>query len=136
MLTVGSTADTGESVTLYDALETLSFRSTNNINESDRVSDDIGQRYSVAEFEILCEIGRELDEFAHRFGPCLFEMPLERRAGVLFCSFVIGKLYSGITIFFYCTYLRNNTRPSFDDSAWQIFAISTENGSHSDFLSN
>jgi len=55
---------------------------------------------------------------------------------VLLCGFVIGKLYSGITIFLDCTQLRDNTRPSFDNGAWNILSISTENGSHSDFLSN
>ena len=51
-------------------------------------------------------------------------------------DFVIGKLDGGITIFFNRTQLRDNTRTSLDDGAWNIFSISTENGSHSDFLSN
>ena len=51
-------------------------------------------------------------------------------------DFVIGKLYGGITIFFYRTNLRNNTWTSLDDGAWNILSISTANGSHSDFLSN
>ena len=51
-------------------------------------------------------------------------------------SFVIGKLHGGITIFLYRTHLRDNTWTSLNDSAWNIFSISTENGSHSDFLSN
>ena len=55
---------------------------------------------------------------------------------MLFCGFVIGKLYSGITIFLYCTELRNNARTSLDNGAWKILSIGTENGSHSDFLSN
>ena len=49
---------------------------------------------------------------------------------------VIGKLYSGITIFLYCTELRNNARTSLDNGAWNILSLGTENGSHSDFLSN
>ena len=55
---------------------------------------------------------------------------------MFFCGFVIGKLHGGITIFFYRTDLRNNTRTSLNNGAWNIFSISTENGSHSDFLSN
>ena len=71
-----------------------------------------------------------------RSGSCLCEMPFERGAGMFFCGFVIGKLHGGITIFFYRTDLRNNTWTSLNNGAWNIFSISTENGSHSDFLSN
>ena len=63
-------------------------------------------------------------------------MPQKRRAGVYLFYFVIGKLYGGITIFFNRTQLRDNTRTSLDDGAWNVLSISTENGSHSDFLSN
>ena len=55
---------------------------------------------------------------------------------MLLTHFVIGKLYSGITIFFYCTDLRDYAWTSLNDGAWNIFSIGTENGSHSDFLSN
>lgn len=48
-------------------------------------------------------------------------MAHKRRAGVYLLDFVIGKLYSGIAIFFYCTQLRDNTRTSLDDGAWNIF---------------
>ncbi len=135
MLTVRSSTDSGKTVTFHNSLKTFTFRSTDNINECS-VSEDISNRKSVAQFKLLSEIRLELDEFALRCGSCLFKMPLERRAGVLFCHFVIGKLYSGITIFLYCTNLRNYTRTSLNNGAWNVFSISTENGSHSDFLSN
>lgn len=48
-------------------------------------------------------------------------MPFERGAGVFLCGFVIGELYGGITIFFYRTELRNNTRTSLNNGAWNIF---------------
>ena len=63
-------------------------------------------------------------------------MSLKGLAGMFFFDFVIGKLYSGITIFFNCTDLRNNTWTSLNNSAWKIFSLGTENGSHSDFFSN
>ena len=136
VLAMGLAAYTCESVALDDALESLTLGCTDDINERDAFADNIGEGHGVAEIKFPCEIGLKLDQFALGSGSCLFEMPLKRRAGVFFCGFVIGKLYSGITIFFDCTDLRNNTRPSFDDGAWNIFSISTENGSHSDFLSN
>ena len=136
MLTMGLAADALEVVTMYNSLESLTLGSTDNIHELYAFFDDVRDSEGVAEFELSFEVCLELDKLALRSGSCLFEVPHERRAGVLFCSFVIGKLYSGITIFFNCTQLRNNTRPSFDNGAWNVLSISTENGSHSDFLSN
>ncbi len=52
---------------------------------------------------------------------------------MLLTHFVIGKLYSGITIFLYCTDLRDYAWTSLNDGAWNILSIGTENGSHSDF---
>ena len=135
MLTVGSSAYSGKAVALYYSLETFSFRSTDNIHVCS-VSEDICNRKGVAQFKILSEIRLELDELALRCGSCLFKVPLKRRAGAFFLCFVIGKLYSGITIFLNCTDLRDNTRTSLNNGAWNILSISTENGSHSDFLSN
>ena len=136
MLTVGSTTYTGKSVTLDYALESLSFRSTDDIHECNALCEDVCNSELVTEIQLPCEVYLKLDELAHRVGSCLFEVPLKRRAGVLFCGFVIGKLYSGITIFLYCTELRNNARTSLDNGAWNILSLGTENGSHSDFLSN
>ena len=135
VLAVGLATDTGKAVTLDDALKALAFGSTDDINEFG-VCKDIRNGEGVTEFEFPGKIGLEFDQFALGGGSCLFEVPLERRAGVFFFHFVIGKLYSGITIFFDCTDLRDNTRTSLDNGAWNIFSISTENGSHSDFLSN
>ena len=135
MLTVGLAAYTGKAVAVHNALETPTFRSTGNVNEH-LLREDVCYAELVTELELALEVRLELHELAHRIGSCLFEMPLKRRAGVYFLDFVIGKLYSGITIFFNCTDLRDNTRTSLDDSAWNVLSISTENGSHSDFLSN
>lgn len=136
VLTVSLSAYTGESVTVNNALETLTFRSTDDVNVSNILSEDVGYGELVTEFQLSCEVCLELDKLAHRSGSCLFEMPHQRRAGVLFGGFVIGKLYSGITIFLYCTELRNNARTSLDNGAWYVLTIGTENGSHSDFFSN
>ena len=136
MLTVGLAADTGEMVTVDDALETFTFRSTDYVHERDLVFEDVLNGDDITESKLPGEIRRKLDELLLGSGSCLFEVPHERRAGVLFCGFVIGKLYSGITIFFNCTELRNNARTSLDNGAWNVLSLGTENGSHSDFLSN
>ena len=133
---MGLSAYTGEVMTFHNTLETLTFGCADDIYETDLFSEDIGDREGVAKLEFSREVRLKFDELAPGSGPCLCEVALESLAGVLFCGFVIGKLYGGITIFFYRTDLRNNTRPSLDNSAWKIFSISTENGSHSDFFSN
>ena len=135
VLAVGLSADAGEMMTVHNALETLTLRGTDHIHVLD-VGEDVGDREGVSEFQLSLEVGLELGHLALGSGSCLFEMPHERRAGVLFGGFVIGKLYSGITIFLNCTQLRNDARTSLDDGARQVLAVGTENGSHSDFLSN
>ena len=136
MLAVGLSADTGESVTVNNALEAFTLRGTDHVNKGNCILEDVLHCDDIAELELSREIVLELCEFLLGSGSCLFEMALKSLAGVLFCSFVIGKLYSGITIFFNCTELRNNARTSLDDGARYILAVGTENGSHSDFLSN
>ena len=129
-------ADSGESVTVNNALETLTLRSTDNVNILGLRLKNVIDCDDVAQFQLSTKVCRNFDKLFVRSGSCLFEMPQKRRAGVLFCRFVIGKLYSGITIFLYCTQLRNNARTSLDNGAWYVLTIGTENGSHSDFLSN
>ena len=42
---------------------------------------------------------------------------------------------SFVSVCFYSLNLSNNTRTCFDNRAWYIFSIGTENGCHSDFFS-
>ena len=135
MLTVGLAAYSGKAVALNDSLKTFTFRSTHNVYIR-CVREYIGNGKGVAELKLLSEIRLELDEFALRCGSCLFKMPLQRLAGMLLTHFVIGKLYSGITIILYCTDLRDYAWTSLNNGAWNVLSIGTENGSHSDFLSN
>ncbi len=44
-------------------------------------------------------------------------------------------LYGSIAILLNTLYLCNCTRTYFDNSAWNILTIGTENGCHSDFFS-
>ena len=135
MLAVCLAAHSRKAVTLHDSLETFTFRSTGDINVCS-VGEDICNGEDITQFKLLSEVCLELDKLALRRGSCLFEMPHERSAGMLFTHFVIGKLYSGITIILYCTDLRDYAWTSLNDGAWNVLSIGTENGSHSDFLSN
>ena len=136
VLTVGSTAYALEVVTMHNSLETLTLRSADDVNESNVLSENVGQGDGVAKLDLAVEVHRELYELVLRGGSCLLEVPHKRRAGLLFFLFAIGKLHSGIAVLFYSANLCDNARTSLNNGAWYIFTISTENGSHSDFLSN
>ena len=134
-LAVGRSTDSVEVVAMDNALESLSFGSTGNIDEIAFVN-DVGNRDGVAQFQFLLEVCREFGETTMGSGSCLFEVPKHGLTGMFLSCFVIGKLDGGITIILNRLHLRDNTWTSLNDGAWNIFSISTENGSHSDFLSN
>ena len=136
MLTVSFTADAGEAVTLHDALETLTFGSTDNVHELYIIRNDVCYCDDVSELELSCEVCGEFHELLLGSSSCLFKMTLQGRAGAFLFLFVIGKLDCFVTIGFHSANLRDNTRTSLDDGAWNILSISTEDGNHSDFLSN
>ena len=136
VLTVGHTTDTGESVALYYALETLTFRSTNNVDELDILSENVRDGDGVSKLDLSGEVCGEFHKLLLGSGASLLKMTLKGRACPFLFLFVIGKLNGGVTIGFDRANLRDNTRTSFNDGAWNILSISTEDGNHSDFLSN
>ena len=135
MLTVCTAAYSLESMTFDYALEAFALGGSHNIDEHS-FGENVRNRKLVAEFEILCKVSLELDKFLLRRNTCLVKVTFKCLGGVLFFLFVIGKLHCGITVCFHCAQLRNNARTSLNNGAWNIFSIGTENGSHSDFLSN
>ena len=135
VLTVGSSTNSSEAMSLDNSLKTFTLRSSDNVYIL-YAFENVSYSKSVTEIQLLSEVCLKLDKLALRCGSCLFKVAFESLAGVLFSSFVIGKLYSGITIFLNCTNLRNYTWTSLNNGAWNILSIGTENGSHSDFLSN
>ena len=82
MLSVGRPADAGEVITVHDALETFTFRSTDDVHELDVFSDDVSEREGVAQFQLSREVRRKFDELALGSGSCLFKMALKSLAGV------------------------------------------------------
>ena len=136
VLTVGLTTDTGESVALYDALETLTFGSTDNVNELNTLSEDVCYGNGVSKLELSCEVSLEFYELLLGSSSCLFKMTLQGRAGAFLFLFVIGKLHCGVTVGLHGADLRDNTRTSLNDGARYILTVGTEDGNHSDFFSN
>ena len=132
MLTVSSLAYTTETVALYHTLKPLTLRGTYNVNKSCVIE----QFYSNSVTQIqLCFKFFELSQVSLRCYSCSFKMSHQRFSCMFFLFVLETQLNSCIAIFFYSFNLSNNTRTCFDNSAWYIFTIGTENGCHSDFFS-
>ena len=71
MLTVGLAAYACEAVTVHNALETLTFGSTDDVHERDILFEDVGDCESVAKFELSLEVRLKFDELAPGSGSCL-----------------------------------------------------------------
>ena len=118
----------------YHALETFTLGCTHDIHESVRFEQHVDSQL-VAHFQALFKVF-ELNQVSLRGYSGLLEMSGFRLVRVLFSFFLKAQLNSRIAVRFYGLDLSNHTRTCFDNSAWQIFTIGTENGSHSDFFSN
>jgi hypothetical protein len=124
-------AYTAETMTLNNALETVTFRSTCDVNEvyiREQVYSD-----NITEL-VLLVITLELSEVLHWSYACLLEVTHYRLRNVLFCRFLEAYLNSFVAVVLYGLNLRNYTRTYFNYSAWNVLSISTEDGSHSDFF--
>ena len=61
---MGLPTDTGESVALHDALETLTLGGTDDIDKLDVLSEDVGDSENVTELGLTGEVGLELDDLS------------------------------------------------------------------------
>ena len=123
---------TAKAVTTNYPLETLTFRSTYYIH-IDYILKDVDLD-SVAQLVVSRETF-ELGQVSHWGYSCLFKVTHERLCCMLLSGFLETELKSIVAVMFTCLDLSNHTRTQFDNSAWRIYTIGTENGSHSDFLS-
>ena len=125
MLTVGSLAYTTETMALNNALETLTFGSSDNVYELGTVK----QFYCYSVTQI--QFSLKFFELGQVFLGCyssLLEVTHQRLCSVLLLLVLEAQLNSCIAVLFY-------TRTCFDNSAWYILTLGTENGCHSDFFS-
>ena len=85
-----------------------------------------------------CSPSKPLNSAKWRWGvtPAFFEVTGHRLGGVLVLLVLESELKGGITVGLYSFNLGNYTRAYFDNSARHVLAVGTENGCHSDFLSN
>ena len=104
-----------------------------NLPQTDYILKDVDLD-SVAQLVVSRETF-ELGQVSHWGYSCLFKVTHKRLCCMLLSGFLETELKSIVAVMFTCLDLSNHTRTQFDNSAWRIYTIGTENGSHSDFLS-
>ena len=132
VLTVSSLAYTTKTMSLNNALETLTFGCSGNVYEVSAIEQFYGHCVTEIQF------GLKFFELSQVFLGCysgFLEVTHQRLGSMLFLLVLETQLNGSIAIFFYGLHLSNNTRTCFDNSAWYIFTLGTENGCHSDFFS-
>ena len=132
VLTVGGLSDTAESVATYDALEAFTFRCSDDVyilGTFEKVYRD-----NVAGFVSLFK-SFELGQVSLGGYSGFFEVSHFGLGGMFLFLFDETHLYGLIAVSFNRFYLSNYAGTYFDNSAWNIFSLGTENGCHSDFFS-
>ena len=132
VLTVGGLSDTAESVATYDAFEAFTFRGSDDIyivGSFEKVDRD-----DVAGFVSLIK-SFELGQVSLGGYSGFFEVAHFGLGGVFLFLIEETHLYGFVSVSFNRLYLSNYAGTYFDNSAWNIFSLGTENGCHSDFFS-
>ena len=132
VLSMSNLTDTTKSMTLHDALETMTLRDSYYIYEAALCKQLNGN--SVTQIQVIiktCELGQVSLWCYTGF----LEVSHQGCCGILFLCILETKLDGLITILLDTLNLSNNTRTYFDNSAWYILTLGTEYGCHSDFLS-
>ena len=125
-------ADPAEVVTLHDALEALTLGDTTDVDEGGILEDIHRQLVALLELlSIILELGQV------SLGRCsgLLEVTLEGLRDMLLSDVLIAYLDGAVAILLHSLDLSNDARTGFDNSAWDVLPLGTEDGCHSDFLS-
>ena len=133
MLAVCGLTYTTETVTFYNALEAFTFGGAGDVDKV-AVGEDVhadGVTKGIF-FGKTIELGQvSLGGYAGGF-----EMAEFGFGAVFFFLLLKTELEGCIAVFLNCLDLSNHARTYFDNSAWNVFSLGTENGCHSDFFSN
>ncbi len=132
VLTVSSLAYTTKTMSFNNALETFTFGGSDNVYEVNVIEQIYSN--SITEIQFILKSFELSQVLLGRYSG-FFEVTHQRLRSMLFLLLLETQLNGSIAIFFYGLHLSNNTRTSFDNSAWYIFTLGTENGCHSDFFS-
>jgi len=133
VLTMSALSDTAETVALDNTLETFTLAHAGNIDELGVIEEL--HRDSLTSL-VLTFKTFELGQVSLWLDSGLLEVTSLGLGGVLVLLLDEADLKSLITISLNGLDLSNDTRTYFDNSARHVLAVGTENGCHSDFLSN
>src|SRR5687768_6095090 len=103
-----------EAMTLYDTLETFTLCRTDYLNFV-TFSEDVNS-YGFTNIFLKRSVAKFFREFFGR-STCFCEVIFFGKVRMFFILITKRKLESFVAINFFCSYLCNNTRASFDDSA-------------------
>lgn len=131
---MGLTAYTLETMAFNNALKSLTFGGTDNIylltGFKELVNGDL-----VTGLQLKAETF-ELNQMSLRSYSSLVKMAFLSTVGVLFAFFFKAQLNGFVAVSLNRLDLSNNTGTGFNNSAWNVLSISTEDGRHADFFSN
>ena len=131
---MGLTAYTLETMAFNNALKSLTFGGTDNIylltGLKELVNGDL-----VTGLQLKAETF-ELNQMSLRSYSSLVKMAFLCTVGVLFAFFFKAQLHGFVAVSLNRLDLSNNTGTGFNNSAWNVLSISTEDGRHADFFSN
>ena len=134
VLTVSLTAYSLETMAFNNALKSLTFGGTDNIylliGLKKLVCGDL-----VTSLQLKTETF-ELNQMSLRCYSSLVKMAFFSTVGVLFVLFFKAQLNSFVAVSLHRFDLSNDTGTGFNNSAWNVLSISTEDGRHADFFSN
>lgn len=133
VLTVSEISNTAETVSLDYALETFTFRGSDNVNKFAFLEDFNSKDLAIFLLVALLKAG-ELGKITLRRGACLCKMALHRLRGVRFLLLTKSQLNSLIAILFDGFDLCHNTRTSFNNCARYLLAVGIKKTGHSDFF--
>ena len=133
MLTVSEISNTAETVSFNDALETLTFGGSNDIDEFAFLEDFNCQNFAVFFLMAFLETG-EFSQIAFRGGTCFCKMAFHRLGGMRLFLLAKSQLNGIIAVFLDRLHLCNDTRTSFNHCARYLLTVGIKKTGHSNFF--
>ena len=133
VLAVSQVSDTAEAVSFDDALEAFTFGGADDVDELAFLKNINGEDFTIF-FLVAFLKTRELGEVALRSGTSLGEMATHGFVGMRFFLFTESQLNGFVAIFFDGSYLCDDTRTSFNNSARYLLTVGIKKTGHSDFF--
>ena len=119
-------------MTLHNALKALTLGRADNINEVNIVKELYSQ--CVTQIQFLLK-ALEFCQMTFGGNTGFLEVAHQRSGNIFLLCILETNLNGCIAIFLDGFDLRYHARTNFDNSAWHVLALGTENGCHSDFFS-